>query len=59
MEDIQVKMEECIRSGKKYKSFKRDKYFIVRDFITSLAVCHNVTPTYEENVKSFQASSPD
>lgn len=59
MEDIQQKMEECIRAGKKYKPFKRDKYSIVRDFITCLAVCHNVTPTVENNVRNFQASSPD
>ncbi len=31
----------------------------MRDFISCLAVCHNVTPTYENEVKSFQASSPD
>ncbi len=48
-----------MKSGKKYKPFKRDKYFIVRDFITCLAVCHNVTPTIEDGVKTFQASSPD
>jgi phospholipid-translocating ATPase len=59
MEDIQTKMEDCIKTGKKYKPFKRDKYFIVRDFITCLSVCHNVTPTIEDGVKTFQASSPD
>lgn len=31
----------------------------MRDFITCLAVCHNVTPTYENEVKAYQASSPD
>ena len=36
---------------------------MVRDTITALAVCHNVTPVYpDENdltVREFQASSPD
>lgn len=59
MEDIHLRVEECQRLGKKYKPFKRDKYFIVRDFITCLALCHNVTPTVEEGVRTFQASSPD
>lgn len=45
MEDIESKMQECRKMGKKFKIFKRDKYFIVRDFITCLSVCHNVTPT--------------
>jgi len=46
-------------AGKKYKQFKRDKFFIVRDFICCLAVCHNVTPSFENEVKTYQASSPD
>jgi len=36
---------------------------MVRDLVTALALCHNVTPVYpDENdpsVKEFQASSPD
>ena len=59
MEDIEKKMVECRKELKKYRSFKRDKYFIVRDFITCLAVCHNVTPTVENGGKTYQASSPD
>jgi phospholipid-translocating ATPase len=59
MEDIFQRMEDCLLTGKKYKPFKRDKYFIVRDFITCLALCHNVTPTLEDGVRTFQASSPD
>ena len=35
----------------------------MRDTITALAVCHNVTPTYpdpdDRSVREFQASSPD
>lgn len=59
MEDVEAKMEECRKMGKKFKYFKRNKYFMVQDFITCLAVCHNVTPTVEDNVRNFQASSPD
>ena len=38
---------------------KRDKFQLLRDFTTCLAICHNVTPTMEEGVKNLQASSPD
>jgi len=44
----------------KKRQFKRDKDFIVRDIITALVLCHNVTPIFDDNgEKSFQASSPD
>lgn len=36
---------------------------MVRDLITCLALCHNVTPTYPDpenpKLRDFQASSPD
>jgi phospholipid-translocating ATPase len=35
----------------------------VRDILTALALCHNVTPTYpnpnNKNIVEYQASSPD
>ena len=35
----------------------------MRDFITALALCHNVTPTFpnpdNKNIVEYQASSPD
>lgn len=38
-------------------------YYVVRDLITALALCHNVTPTYPDssnkNNVEYQASSPD
>ena len=52
-------MEECRKIGKKFNMPVRNKNYILRDFATCLAVCHNVTPTYEEGVKNYQASSPD
>ena len=36
---------------------------MVRDLVTCLALCHNVTPTYPDpldpTIREFQASSPD
>jgi phospholipid-translocating ATPase len=36
---------------------------MVRDMITALALCHNVTPVYpdehDKTIKELQASSPD
>lgn len=39
---------------------RRDEYYVVRDMITALAVCHNVTPVQNnEGERELQASSPD
>ncbi|KAE9972932.1 hypothetical protein EG328_003574 [Venturia inaequalis] len=42
---------------------RREIGFRVRDLVLALAICHNVTPTTEEdngeNIVSYQASSPD
>jgi hypothetical protein len=32
----------------KKMNYKRDKENIIRDAVTALAVCHNVTPCYDE-----------
>jgi len=32
---------------------------MISNLIISLALCHNVTPSYEDGVKCLQASSPD
>ena len=45
MEDIEKKMEECKKIGKRFVMPVRNKTYILRDFATCLAVCHNVTPT--------------
>ena len=52
------------KGGKATKGGKRrEQNYIVRDLITCLALCHNVTPTYPDpddpTVREFQASSPD
>lgn len=59
MRDVEEKMKNAALVGKKFKAFKRDKHCVVRDFINCLAVCHNVTPSIENEVKVYQASSPD
>lgn len=42
---------------------RREQQFVVRDLITCLGLCHNVTPVFpdpsDKSVKEFQASSPD
>jgi len=49
--------------GKSKKGNRREQHYVVRDLITCLALCHNVTPTYPDpddpTVREFQASSPD
>lgn len=31
----------------------------MKDLVTALCLCHNVTPVIENNEKNYQASSPD
>lgn len=38
---------------------RRDISTRVRDMIVTLALCHNVTPTFEEDKLMYQAASPD
>lgn len=38
---------------------RRDIGARVRDLITTLAICHNVTPTFEDGELTYQAASPD
>jgi phospholipid-translocating ATPase len=48
---------------KSKKGNRREQHYVVRDLVTCLALCHNVTPTYPDRddptVREFQASSPD
>lgn len=45
------------------RKVRREQANVVRDTISALALCHNVTPTYpnenDKSVREFQASSPD
>ncbi|CAL9728696.1 phospholipid-transporting ATPase Neo1p [Monosporozyma unispora] len=38
---------------------RRDIGTRVRDMIVTLAICHNVTPTFEDDELTYQAASPD
>ncbi|OWB70572.1 hypothetical protein B5S31_g250 [[Candida] boidinii] len=38
---------------------RRDLGTRVRDLVYTLAICHNVTPSYEDGELSYQAASPD
>ena len=73
LEDRPVDMDEehlaMINSitSKHYSSgrpLKLEKELVLRDFVAALALCHNVTPIYEQEdgggtKKIYQASSPD
>lgn len=53
-------MEDIIqKSAQNVKKFQRSKDCMLRDAVTALAVCHNVTPVIDEGKRVFQASSPD
>jgi phospholipid-translocating ATPase len=59
MSDITSTVDDQKQSLRK----RRDQQFICRDFVTALALCHNVTPTYpdesDHSIVEYQASSPD
>lgn len=38
---------------------KKDKFAVFRDQVTALMICHNVTPTVENNERDLKAASPD
>lgn len=52
-----------MNTASKKRKTRREQHMVVRDFMTALALCHNVTPTYpdaDDPTKiEFQASSPD
>ncbi|GMF00681.1 unnamed protein product [Ambrosiozyma monospora] len=45
--------------GEQVKASRRDMGTRVRDLVTTMAICHNVTPSYEDGELSYQAASPD
>jgi phospholipid-translocating ATPase len=52
-------IETNIQGRGKKKGKTRDVECLARDMISALALCHNVTPTYENDKVEYQASSPD
>ena len=65
LKDVEDKINQ-LSSVEKYntnkiskRNFRRNRNNVIRDTIVALALCHNVTPTYEDGIKGYQASSPD
>lgn len=60
LKDVEEKIlnSSTIEQGQK-RRFRRNRNNVIRDTITALGLCHNVTPTEEDGVKGYQASSPD
>ena len=55
-----INIEKFIDTKNPNKKLKRNPTKIIRDTISAMALCHNVTPTISENGEIiFQASSPD
>lgn len=53
-------LDQVAPQANKNKKKRRDPEYSVRDLFTALAVCHNVTPTFNnDGEREFQASSPD
>ncbi len=54
---------EQAAGSRKGRKVRREQQNVVRDTITALALCHNVTPVYpdehDKTIREFQASSPD
>jgi phospholipid-translocating ATPase len=52
-----------IKKTKKKGGLRREESSVVRDLVSALALCHNVTPTFPDpenpDVGEYQASSPD
>lgn len=61
--NAQAKLNESFSHGSQHmmkRKRRRDETYVVRDTITALAVCHNVTPVENnEGERELQASSPD
>ena len=59
---LEGSMSESYGEKKRVKKFRRQRNKIIRDSITSMVLCNNVTPVFEEDDDkkvSYQASSPD
>ncbi len=63
MSDLSHSLEIVVKDKNGGARKRRDQQYICRDFMTALALCHNVTPTFpdefDKSIVEFQASSPD
>lgn len=62
-ERIRAAQQQDVQAGglasKRRPRVRRDKEVVLRDLISALCICHNVTPVIEDGEKIYQASSPD
>ena len=59
MADYSARFDKAEALDTSKKLFKRDKETIVRDVVSAMCLCHNVTPVIENSQKIYQGSSPD
>ncbi|CCE65229.1 hypothetical protein TPHA_0K00950 [Tetrapisispora phaffii CBS 4417] len=52
-------VKQLTSETKKVSSSRKDMASRVGDMVLTLALCHNVTPTLEDNELTYQAASPD
>lgn len=48
MSDLSNNLESAIKDKNGGTRKRRDQQYICRDFMTALALCHNVTPTFPD-----------
>ena len=61
MKDVEDNLLNNINnnSSNNKKRIRRNRNNVIRDAITALCVCHNVTPVDEDGKRELQAASPD
>ena len=60
LKDVEDNLTNMYQSGDNQKRrFRRNRNNVIRDAMTALALCHNVTPVEENGERVLQASSPD
>lgn len=60
LKDVEENFMNMLNSDVNNKRrFRRNRNSVIRDAITALSLCHNVTPVEENGEKQYQASSPD
>ncbi len=59
LKDYEDNLINMTQESSSKRRFRRKSNCVIRDCITALGICHNVTPVYENDIKEYQASSPD
>ena len=57
--DYSAKFANLEEAAGTKKLFRRDKETIIRDVVSAICLCHNVTPVIDNGKKVYQGSSPD